>query len=57
MVTPEFGIDRRQIPARLRVSIAQFAEISVAASGMLALVGMVLLLALMMRAVRSFHPR
>ena len=46
-----------RIPSRLRASIAEFAEISVAASGVLTLVGIVLLIGVMMRAIRWFHPR
>jgi hypothetical protein len=46
-----------RIPGRLRASIAEIAEISVAASGVLTLVGIVLLIGVMMRAVRWVHPR
>jgi hypothetical protein len=45
------------IPARLRTSITQAAEIFIAASGVLALVGIVMLMSLLMRTVRAFHPR
>jgi hypothetical protein len=46
-----------KVPGRLRASIAEIAEIFVAASGVLTLVGIVLLIGVMIRAVRWVHPR
>jgi hypothetical protein len=46
-----------KVPGRLRASIAEIAEIFVAASGVLTLVGIVLLIGVMIKAVRWVHPR
>ena len=66
MLTEEIEIEREdsgfshalcKIPGRLRASIAESAEIFVAASGVLTLVGIVLLIGVMIKAVRWVHPR
>ena len=52
-----YGIDRAKVPLSARAKLEECAEVFIATSGAIALVSIVLIVAMMMRAFRSFRAR